>query len=116
MNEPKKKNKVGPPNKATQIKNKLERLENDYKDGKLRGDQLIVSNYQKYLGVLNDAALGRLKGQTTTNQISCAKILIDKIEKDFKEDEVEKEIGAGMATQTETVEVDTGSLISLKAV
>ena len=109
---PKVKNKVGPPNKEQQIKNKISRMESSLEEAILAGNQKIVANYAKYLDVLNEAALGTLKGQTTTNQISCAKVLIEKAEeiigKEAKGSEEE-------STPEENIVPQVAQLISLTA-
>lgn len=106
-----KKNKVGPPNKAQQIKNKIQRMEDSLEEAILKGNQKIVSNYSKYLDVLDRAALGTLKNQSPTNQISCAKVLMEKAEDILAKEAKESED----FDEAETTTQPMAQLISLTA-
>lgn len=108
----KKKNKVGPPNKQQQIKNKIQRMEDSLADAILKGNQKIVSNYLTYLSVLDDCATGKMKNASPTNQLSSCKVLIEKCEDLLqpKQSAEEQE-----TTSEETVTPVVAQLISLQA-
>ena len=107
----KKKGRRGPPSKHQQRKNKLDRMQQKLIDAVLTCDEMAISNYSKYLKVLDDAAQGKLKNQSTTNQISCAKIMKEHCEDILVKAELDEE-----EHTTEQTEVEAPvSLISLVA-
>lgn len=81
--------------KEERIKARMDKMEVNLKKAILEGNEKIVNNYLDYLKVLDDAAMGTLKGVSPTNQISSAKVLIEKAEKlleeEAKEEKVSKE-------------------------
>lgn len=110
------KQRRGAPTKAQQIRNKISRMEESLEEAILKGNQKIVGNYLKYLKVLDDAALGTLKGCSPTNQISSAKVLMEKCESILEEgkvhDKSQQNDNAGAHEDNSSV----AKLISLKAV
>lgn len=104
----------GPPTKEVQIKNKIARMEESLGDAILKGNEKIVQNYANYLDVIHRAAMGQ--GEVSpTNQISCAKVLLEKCEDILKDKEDEEGEGSKDKTKENPVPT-TSSLISLKAV
>ena len=104
----------GPPTKEVQIKNKIARMEESLGDAILKGNEKIVQNYANYLDVIHRAAMGQ--GEVSpTNQISCAKVLIEKCEDILKDKEDEEGQGSKDKPKENPVPT-TSSLISLKAV
>lgn len=114
MSNNKPEGKRGPPSKEVQIKNKIERMEGSLEDAILKGNQKIVDNYAKYLDVIHKAAMGE-GNVSPTNQISCAKVLIEKCEDILKDKESDSE-GASSEQGNSTPVTQTASLISLTAV
>lgn len=103
----------GPPPKEEQIKNKIARMEESLEDAILKGNQKIVANYHSYLDVLHNAAMG--KGNVSpTNQISCAKVLIEKCENILEPKNKSSDEDSGSVDTIEST--PTASLISLKAI
>jgi len=101
----------GPPPKEEQIKNKIARMEDSLEEAILKGNQKIVANYHSYLDVLHNAAMGK-NGASPTNQISCAKVLIEKCEAILDEKDKDSEGSSGEASN-HTAVTPTASLISL---
>lgn len=106
----------GPPTKEVQIKNKIARMEESLGDAILKGNEKLVQNYANYLDVIHKAAMGQ-GGVSPTNQISCAKVLIEKCEDILKDKEDEEGSGGSSKDKPKENPVPTtSSLISLKAV
>lgn len=114
MSNNKPEGKRGPPSKEIQIKNKIARMEESLEDAILKGNQKIVANYHSYLDVLHQAAMGK-NGASPTNQISCAKVLIEKCEAILEDDNKASEGGSSEQGNSTPVP-QTASLISLTAV
>lgn len=104
----------GPPSKAEQIQNKIARMEGSLEDAILKGNQKIVDNYANYLNVIHKAAMGE-GNVSPTNQISCAKVLIEKCEAILDEKDKDSE-GSSNEVSNHTTITPTASLISLEAV
>lgn len=76
--------------KEERMKARIEKMEDALQKAILTGNEKIVNNYLNYLKVLDDAAMGTLKGVSPTNQISSAKVLIEKAEKLLEEEDKEE--------------------------
>ncbi len=106
------KQKRGAPTKEQAMKNRLSRLETDVDEALLKGKELAAENYLKYVEVLDNAALGKLKGITPTNQISSAKVMKEYVENMMKEEAKKLEEGGGSTVEED---VNPAPLISLVA-
>ncbi|CAH9014913.1 conserved hypothetical protein [Vibrio phage 249E41-1] len=89
------KKRHGGQTKEERMQARLSKMEDSLQKAILEGNEKIVNNYLNYLKVLDDAAMGTLKGVSPTNQISSAKVLIEKAEKLLEDNSVaiEKEEG-----------------------
>lgn len=105
---------AGAPTKEVRIRNKINRMEASLKEDILTGKQKIVDNYLKYLDVLHDSAMGNLKNCSPTNQISCAKILIEKAEEILEEQKVNKTEADEVPVTPVKQEKQTSNLINFK--
>ena len=102
--------------KEERMKARIEKMEDALEKAILTGNEKIVNNYLNYLKVLDDAAMGTLKGVSPTNQISSAKVLIEKAEKLLEEEAEAKEEKASKEEVVEekgTKNVESPQLISL---
>jgi len=66
--------------KEERIRSRIERMEGKLENAILEGNEAVVAHYLEYLAVLDKAARGTLNGVSVTNQISSAKVLIEKAE------------------------------------
>ncbi|MCP3683194.1 MAG: hypothetical protein GY861_10940 [bacterium] len=105
------KKRHGGQTKEERIQARLNKMEDNLQKAILEGNEKIVNNYLAYLKVLDDAAMGTLKGVSPTNQISSAKVLIEKAEK-LLEDKGEMN-GSGSGEKEDKVEEAPAQLISL---
>ncbi len=113
-----KKNKVGPPTKAAQRKNKMTRQEQQLLDEVLKGNQIIIDNYAAAIKTLAKAASGELKDCSVTNVISSAKVIKTWGDEIMKRSEDQANVSDESSQQPSTpVEVTpVANLISLEVV